>query len=89
MLHQDSRTNSAYLAEALQWLFQGIRFQRKLRGDCSWTFLWIVKTALLWAWSAEQKISERFACAQRLTIHLQGEQAKTPTSWQARRLFLT
>jgi len=83
MPHQDSRTNSAYLADALQWLFQGIRFERQLRGDCSWTFLWLSKTALLWAWSAETKLTERFACAQRLTTHLQGDEAKNNTSWQA------
>lgn len=84
MPHQDSRTNSSYLAEALQWLFKGIRFQRKLRTDCSWTFVWLVKAALLWAWSNERKLTQRFACAQRLTIHLQQEPArKTTTSWQA------
>lgn len=83
MLHQDPRLNSAYLAEALQWMFKGVRFERKLRDDCSWTFAWLVKTALLWAWSSESKVTERFACAQRLTIHLQREQAKKTTSWQA------
>jgi len=84
MVQQDFRMNSAYLGEALQWLFpSSMRFDRKLREDCSWTFLWLIKTALLWAWSVEQKMTERFACAQRLIIHLQADEAKTVTSWQS------
>ena len=83
MLHQDSRTNSAYIDEALQWLFKGIRFDRKLRKGCTWTFAWLTKTALLWSWSSETKLTERFACAQRLTRHLQNEDAKIESSWQA------
>ena len=31
MLHQDSTTNSVYLAEALQWLFKGIH--RQMQND--------------------------------------------------------
>ena len=84
MVHQDSQKNSACLGKALQWLFPtSMKFDRKLREDCSWTFLWLIKTALLWAWSVEQKMTERFHCAQRLVIHLQADQSKKPTSWQA------
>lgn len=84
MVHQDYRMNSAYLADAMQWLFPAsMRFDRKLRDDCSWTFQWLIRTALLWAWSAETKMADRFDCAQRLVMHLQGDQAKTKTSWQA------
>lgn len=84
MLHQDSRKNSAYLSEALQWLLpKSMRFDKELRSDCSWTFAWLIKMALLWAWSAEQKMTQRFTCAQRLVMHLQADQAKVSTSWQA------
>lgn len=84
MVQQDFRMNSAYLGEALQWLFPAsLRFDKKLRDDCSWTFLSLIKTALLWAWSVEEKMTERFNCAQRLMIHLQADQAKKATSWQA------
>lgn len=82
MLHQDSRTNSVYLAEALQWLFRGVRFENKLRSDCTWTYCWLAQTALLWAWSGERRMTERFACAQRLTVHLLGEDLRL-ISWQA------
>jgi hypothetical protein len=84
MVQQDFRMNSAYLGEALQWLFPAsLRFDRELRDDCSWTFLSLIKTAMLWAWSVEEKMTERFNCAQRLIIHLQADQAKRATSWQS------
>lgn len=83
MLHQDLRTNSVYLAEALQWLFKGVRFEKKLRSDCTWNYCWLAQTALLWAWSGERKMTERFACAQRLTVHLLDENAQNLISWQA------
>ncbi len=84
MVQQDFRMNSAYLGEALQWLFPAsMRFDKKLRDECSWTFISLIKTALLWAWSVEHKMRERFQCAQRLIIHLQADQAKKATSWQS------
>lgn len=83
MLHQDSRTNSVCLGKALQWLFEGVHFHRTPRTGCSWTFCWLAQTALLWAWSNERKMTERFECAQRLTLHLLGNSAQAPISWQA------
>lgn len=83
MLHQDSRTNSVCLGKALQWLFKGVHFHRTPRTGCSWTFCWLAQTALLWAWSNERKMTERFECAQRLTLHLLGNSAQDPISWQA------
>lgn len=91
MSHQDQhagcvRDNSVYLLEALQWLLKGITWDRKLRIDCSWTWGWLVKAALLWAWSDEKTLTLRFTCAQRLILHLQAKTsqlAKSATSWQA------
>jgi len=40
-------------------------------------------TAILWAWSNESTLGERFACAQRLIQHLQAASAKKSTSSQA------
>ncbi len=86
MSHQDRhargvRTNSHDLRTALQWLLTGVdgsglRFRR----DCSWTMTSLIQTALFWAWSDEATLGERFACAQRLSCHLQ---EKVPTSYQA------
>jgi len=65
---------------------RGICWDRRLRDDCSWTWSWLVKTSLLWAWSAERTLTGRFGCAQRLVMHLQardGQEVKSATSWQA------
>ena len=88
MSHQDKRTvgtryNSVYLMEALQWLLSRVWWNVEFRKDCHWTPRWLVSTALLWAWSAEQNLTERFRCAQRLVIHLQADQPKKKTSYQA------
>ena len=75
--------NSVFLTEALQWLLKGIRWNVPLRAECSWTIPWLVRAALLWAWSGESTLARRFQCAQRLIRHLQGEAAKAEASWQA------
>lgn len=88
MSHQDAfaetaPTNSAYLGEALQWMLRGIRFDLKFRSECRWTPLWLVQAALFRAWSIETKLTERFACSQRLVQQLQGERKQNACSWQA------
>lgn len=89
MSHQDfhargARLNSADLQAALQWLFAGgdwssIRFRR----ECTWTAKWLAWAAILWAWSGETTLMERFTCAQRLICHLRKEDCKASTSYQA------
>ncbi|MBT5018864.1 MAG: transposase [Planctomicrobium sp.] len=54
-----------------------------MRKQSTWTPQWLTWTAILWAWSNESTLLERFACAQRLIQHLQSESAKTATSYQA------
>jgi hypothetical protein len=89
MSHQDShvgsvRRNSADLLQALQWLCAGADCSAvRLRGDCTWTPVWLVWTAVCWAWSHESTLTERFLCAQRLIRHLQGDAPKPATSYQA------
>jgi hypothetical protein len=89
MSHQDLparglRTNSADLRSALQWLLAGVDLSAiRFRTDCTWSPQWLIWTSLLWAWSDEQTLLERFACAQRLICHLQGHEAKAATSYQA------
>lgn len=89
MSHQDRhargvQTNSADLFQALQWLTRGVDWSAiRMRGESSWTPAWLAWTAVLWAWSNESTLVERFACAQRLIQHLQKESAKKATSYQA------
>ncbi|MEZ6050482.1 MAG: hypothetical protein R3C02_03700 [Planctomycetaceae bacterium] len=68
------RRNSVYLLEALQWLFRGVRFSEiSLRDDCTWTPRWLAAAALLWVWSGESTLRERFARSRRLVAHLRGD----------------
>ena len=89
MSHQDKdrrqvRYNAEYLKQSLHWLlchvdWSGIRF----REDCSWTPLHLAATALLWAWSDEPTLGERFFAARRFAEHLYQPQREFATSSQA------
>lgn len=89
MSHQDQHArgvqhNSADLFKALQWLSVKVDWSEvRLRSECSWTPQWLAWAAILWAWSNETTLVERFACAQRLIQHLQGGDRKQATSYQA------
>lgn len=82
-MHQDKRTNCVYLVQALQWLLRGISWDVRLRAECTWTVPWLVRAALLWVWSEESTLGRRFRCMQRLIRHMQAEDAKRESSWQA------
>lgn len=78
------RRNSVYLLEALQWLFRGVRFSEiSFRDDCTWTPRWLAAAALLWVWSGEATLTERFACSRRLVAHLCGDDVQPAGSYQA------
>jgi hypothetical protein len=75
MSHQDQspdhKLNSQHLDQALQWLLAGISWKPiTLRQDCSWTPVLLVRAALLWAWSDELTLEERFSTSRRLVAHL-------------------
>lgn len=83
---QDSkpRYNSQYLQQALQWLFSAVDFsQLRFRDDCTWQPLQLAAAALLWAWSDEATLGERFFAAHRLAEHLYQPQQKFARSVQA------
>jgi hypothetical protein len=89
MSHQDRdargvQLNSADLLKVLQWLTRGTDWSAvQMREDSSWMPHWLAWMAILWAWSNEATLGERFDCAQRLIQHLQGDSAKVSTSYQA------
>ena len=65
------RYNSQYLLQALQWLLGSVDFRAlSFRADCTWLPLQLAATALLWAWSDELTLGERFFAAHRLAEHL-------------------
>lgn len=89
MSHQDRHArgvqlNSVDLFKALQWLTSGVDWSAvQMRERSTWTPRSLTWAALLWVWSNESTLLERFACAQRLIQHLQHTSAKPTTSYQA------
>jgi len=93
MLHQDlsstviqgqnGRLNSVYLKAALQDLLGKIRWNCTFRNDCAFTPHWLACIAMLWAWSVEANLLERYACAARLVTHLRRGEYQQSVSWQA------
>ena len=76
MSHQDfqvpaERLNAEYLRIALRWLFVGVGWSViGFRADCPWTPQWLSATALLWAWSHELTLVERFHTARKSSLFL-------------------
>jgi hypothetical protein len=61
----------------VQW--SGIQF----RDDCTWSPLQLAATAILWAWSDEPTLGDRFFAARRIAEHLYQPQREFATSSQA------
>ena len=89
MSHQDQgcqadRDQASKLKRALLWLIRpeavrGIAF----RQDCTWTPLALVSAALIWAWSDEGTLDERFQTARKIVGHTQAPQQEPAGSYQA------
>jgi hypothetical protein len=72
------------LHEALQWLTTGAGLCGiALRLDCTWTPQTLVFAALLWAWSDEKTLIERFTTARKIIINRHAEQGEPAGSYQA------
>jgi hypothetical protein len=83
MSHQDSKVslNADCLKQALRWLLASAAWSTvKFRDDCSYTPRLLACTAMLWAWSDELTLLDRFHAVRRI-VHfvflLQGELAGT------------
>lgn len=89
MSHQDSqvtgeRLNAEYLKLALQWLFVGVGWSViGFRADCTWTPRSLSAAALLWAWSNEGTLVERFHSARSIALFLFPQPHEPATSYQA------
>ena len=73
MSHQDTdrHTQSAPhhqdLKHALDWLLDNAPLTSvKFRGECTWTPRGLIFAAILWAWSDEKTLTERFAVARKV-----------------------
>jgi len=86
MSHQDTkvRFNAVCLKQSLHWLFAGVPWSTlKFRDDCSWTPRLLSWTALLWAWSDELTLGERFASVRKIIQFMFPGQGDLATSYQA------
>lgn len=91
MSHRDSeaqgravRLNSSCLKAALDWLLKGVEWSGiVLREDCSWTPMLLSAAALLWAWSDELTLIDRFEAVRRIMLHLFSPQREFAGSYQA------
>lgn len=89
MSHQDKdrrlvRYNAEYLKEALRWLLSHVNWSGiQFREDCTWTPMQLASTALLWAWSDERTLGERFVTARRIAQYLYEPQREFASSSQA------
>jgi hypothetical protein len=54
-----------------------------MRADCTWTPTTLTFAALLWAWSDEKTLIERFTTARKIIINCCGEQQEPAGSYQA------
>jgi hypothetical protein len=78
------RLNSSCLKEALQWLLQGIDWSSiQFRGDCTWTPAILATAALLWAWSDESTLVDRFLTIRKVVLHMFGQLPSLAGSYQA------
>jgi len=65
------RLNASCLKLALGWLLREVDWSSvTFRKDCTWTPRLLTAVSLLWAWSDEQTLVERFASARRLVDYL-------------------
>src|SRR5260370_10778239 len=82
MSHQDrdGRTSSRFhfqaLRDALLWLFDTADLSAiAFREDCSWSARGLIFTALLWSWSDEKGLKQRFFTARKICVKALGKLA--------------
>ena len=90
MAHQDQGRKPAPcshardLHRALRWLMAGVSLSGIVfRFNCTWAPESLVFMGLLWAWSDERTLLERFATARKIITSWVGEQHQPATSYQA------
>jgi hypothetical protein len=72
------------LQQCLRWLLGGIDWSSiSFRADCGWAPKTLAAGALLWAWSDEQTLTERFRTVRKIATCLFGRQRQLAKTYQA------
>ena len=90
MSHQDKdgrnqfRFHHQALSDAIQWIWKGVDFDSlPLRDDCTWSARALATAALLWAWSDELTLADRFVKARQMVCKLFSIRKPPARSYQA------
>jgi hypothetical protein len=90
MAHQDqgrknnSFTHARQLFVTLGWLLTGMSTDAiLLRQDCTWTVQGLMYAAILWSWSDEKTLLDRFAIARKIIMFCLPGQQQPAKSYQA------
>src|SRR6202521_611427 len=90
MAHQDQgrkggeRSHADDLYRVIQWLLANVSLKNiGLREDCTWTRRSLVCACLLWAWSDEKTLTERFTTIRKIIRYRFGKQREPAESYQA------
>src|SRR5262249_44220996 len=82
MSHQDRDGRTSFLfhfqalADAFSWLVKTADLSAiQFRGDCTWSPLGLIFAALLWAWSDERTLGDRFSTARKICFKALGNAA--------------
>jgi IS4 transposase len=77
-------THARQLYQALCWLLTGLSTDCVvLRPDCTWTVWTLVFAGILWSWSDEKTLIERFAVARKIIMFWRVGQQQPAESYQA------
>lgn len=90
MSHQDTDGNTASsphhqaLKQALDWLVKSAGLSDLVfREECTWTSKGLIFTAILWAWSDEKTLTDRFFLARKVVVAIEILARIPATSYQA------
>src|SRR5438105_3097778 len=90
MSHQDTDGHSGSpphhqaLKQALDWLLSVAPLSKvRFREECTWTHQALIFAALLWAWSDEKTLTERFTVARKIVIAMAILRRRPAQSYQA------
>ena len=90
MAHQDQGRNGSKCSHAhdlhmaFRWLMTGVSMSGiAFRAECTWTPQMLVFASLLWAWSDEKTLIERFLTARKIIINRHAGQPEPAGSYQA------